>query len=253
MDFKALHQQQKPLLIGNVWDVNSTKVFEKLNFSAIATSSAAVAHILGYEDGEQLGFSELEYIVKRIISNTSLPVSVDIESGYGRDVSNVLENIERLFKLGVAGLNIEDSIMNNGRKLVAADEFAAKLKTIKSHLVKKEINMFLNIRTDTFIIGVPDLLNETKKRTKLYEDAGADGIFVPCIVNEDDISEIVKTTKLPVNVMCMPKLPDFKTLETLGVKRISMGNFLHDTIYREMEKITAKIIEQQSFKSLFLG
>ena len=181
MDFKALHQQQKPLLIGNVWDVNSTKVFEKLNFSAIATSSAAVAHILGYEDGEQLGFSELEYIVKRIISNTSLPVSVDIESGYGRDVSNVLENIERLFKLGVAGLNIEDSIMNNGRKLVAADEFAAKLKTIKSHLVKKEINMFLNIRTDTFIIGVPDLLNETKKRIKLYEDAGADGIFVPCM------------------------------------------------------------------------
>jgi 2-methylisocitrate lyase-like PEP mutase family enzyme len=95
MEFKNLHNQDKPLLIGNVWDVPSAKTAEKLNFKAIGTSSFAIAALLGYNDGEEMEFSELEYFVKRIASNTKLPLSVDLESGYSRDPKEIANNIKR--------------------------------------------------------------------------------------------------------------------------------------------------------------
>jgi len=251
MDFKQLHYGQEPLLIGNVWDVPSARIFEQLNFAALGTSSAAIACMLGYEDGEQLAFSELEFVVKRITANTDLPLSVDIEAGYGFEVSIVLENIKRLSSLGVVGINIEDSIVEKGRELVSAEKFGEKVSTLKSGLRENGINIFFNVRSDPFLLGVANPLAETQRRVKVYEQAGADGIFVPCIETEADISKIVQSTDLPINVMCMPNLPDFKTLKRLGVKRISMGNFLHASTEQQLKQSVSKIIEQQSFKSVF--
>ena len=111
MKFKDLHNQEKPLLIGNVWDVTSTKTAEKLNFQAIGTSSSAIAQILGYRDGEEIEFSEMEYMVKRIALNTKLPLSVDLESGYGDKPEEIVDRIKRLVALGAVGINIEDSIV----------------------------------------------------------------------------------------------------------------------------------------------
>ncbi len=108
----------------------------------------------------------------------------------------------------------------------------------------------MNIRTDTFLLGVSNPLKATQQRIQLYEKAGADGIFVPCIETAADISTIVKTTNLPINVMCMPNLPDFKTLQQLGVQRISMGNFVFEKNYAFFGEMLEQINQQQSFNVL---
>lgn len=252
MKFKDLSNQEKPLLIANVWDVPSAKTAEKLNFQAIGTSSGAIASLLGYNDGEELSFSELEYIVKRIISSTEIPLSVDLEAGYSRNPKEIVNHIKKLADIGVVGINLEDSIVENGeRKLVDADDFSEVLKEISTLLKNENISTFINIRTDTFLLGLQDAVVETKKRIKSYETSGANGIFTPCIVKESDIKEIVSCTNLPFNVMCMPNLPDFGVLENLGVKRISMGNFLFNKMYSQFEELTEKIITDKSFQSIF--
>lgn len=251
MEFKNLHNQNNPLVICNVWDVASAKKAEKLNFQAIGTSSSAIAEMLGYEDGEKMTFSELEYIVKRIIANTNLPLSVDLEAGYSRNSLEIVNHIKRLVNLGVIGINIEDSIVNKERTFLNAEQFAKILLDIQNQLKKNNINIFLNVRTDTFLLGHPNPIEETKKRIKLYEKSGINGVFVPCIEKEKDIKTIVESTTLPINVMCMPNLPNFEKLQELGVKRISMGNFLFDNMYDKFEQVLSSISSQKSFKSIF--
>ncbi|WP_298320283.1 isocitrate lyase/phosphoenolpyruvate mutase family protein [uncultured Aquimarina sp.] len=251
MNFKDLHHQKTPLLLGNVWDVPSAKAAEKLGFRAIGTSSAAIASLLGYQDGEEMDFSELLYFVKRIAANTQLPLSVDLESGYSRDPKIIAKHIKALLDIGVVGINIEDSIVADKRILLDAAEFANTLTAVNNLLSQGNIDVFINVRTDVFLLGDPNPIAATKKRIQLYEQAGADGIFTPGIENESDIREIVTCTQLPINVMCMPNLPDFDTLSKLGVQRISMGNFLFDKMYNQLESITKKIVDQQSFQSIF--
>jgi 2-methylisocitrate lyase-like PEP mutase family enzyme len=252
LKFKELHHQTKPLIIGNVWNVQSAKVYEKLNFQAIGTSSAAIAHSLGYEDGEQMPFLDLLFIVEKISKSITLPLSVDIEFGYGDTATEIANNIIALEKLGVLGINIEDSFFDNGeRKLKDSIQFSKLLQEVKSILTQQEISIFINVRCDAFLLNVPNALQVTTERIKSYEQSGADGLFLPCITKENDIATIVSQTKLPLNVMCMPELPNFETLEKLGVKRISMGNFLNAYAYTSIEDITTKILTEQSFNALF--
>lgn len=251
MNFKNLHTQDHPLLICNVWDATSAKVAEQMNFQAIGTSSAAIAKSLGYEDGENISFSELKYVVERITASTNLPVSVDIESGYSRQPFEIVNHIKELAELGVVGINIEDSIVGQKRELLAAESFAETLLTVKSQLQNEKINIFMNVRTDTVLLRHPDAINETERRAKLYENAGADGLFVPCIENEKDIKTIVESSSLPINVLSMPNLPNFIKLKELGVKRISMGNFLFDNMYRNLEQTLSCVLADQSFNMVF--
>jgi len=251
MTFKELHQQDEPLTICNVWDVASAKVAEKLGFQAIGTSSAAIASLLGYKDGEGMSFEELSYLVKRIAANTSLPLTVDIESGYSRQPSQIVEHIKVLSEVGVVGINIEDSTVDGDRKLTDASDFAKLISSIKTQLDQEKLEIFLNVRTDTFLLGEPNALIETEKRVQLYADAGADGIFIPFIAKEADISAVVEKSSLPVNVMCVPDLPDFNKLKELGVKRISMGNYLFDNILNGLEHRLHSIKTHQSFESVF--
>ncbi len=251
MEFKNLHYQDDPLLICNVWDVPSAKIAEKLNFQAIGTSSAATSATLGYKDGENISYTQLLQIVKRIKANTTIPFTVDIESGYSSEPSVIIEHIKELAGLGVVGINIEDSLVNDERELVNAEDLAKIISIIKEQFEKDEVNIFINARTDSFLIRLPNALEESIKRIPLYEQAGADGIFMPCVEKEEDIKAIVESTKLPVNVMCMPGLPDFQTLKELGVKRISMGDFLFDKMYKGFEQTLNSIKTDQSFKPVF--
>jgi len=251
MKFKNLHDQEKSLVIANVWDVPSARVAEKLGYQAIGTSSSAIAALLGYNDGEEMEYSELEYFVKRIKANSNLPLSVDLESGYSRNPIEIANYIIRMADIGVVGINLEDSIVEKERTLLNENKFSEILSEVVEYLQRSNVNLFLNIRTDTFLLGVSNVIEETKKRIHLYENAGANGIFVPCIQKRSDIKEIVECTKLPVNVMCMPELPDFDTISDLGVKRISMGNFLFDKMYNGYEHIAKEVMHQKSFKSIF--
>ncbi|OJJ19345.1 carboxyvinyl-carboxyphosphonate phosphorylmutase [marine bacterium AO1-C] len=252
MNFKELHQQPTPLLIANVWDVPSAQAAEKLQFKALGTSSAAIAAMLGYADGEGLSFEELKYIVKQIANKINSPLSVDIEGGYSRNPLIIADHIQQLTSLGVVGVNLEDSVVTAGnRTLEDATLFAEKLKTIKAQLDKNQVSVFLNIRTDTFLLKAPDLLNTTQARIRLYEEAGADGIFVPGATRTEDIAAIVQTTTLPINVMSLPDLPGFAELQSSGVKRISMGNFGHQYVCQQYAHTLNQILSEQSFETIF--
>jgi 2-methylisocitrate lyase-like PEP mutase family enzyme len=249
--FNTLHQQATPLMICNVWDVASAKTADKAGFTAIGTSSAAIAALLGYEDGEQMDFDQLLFIVKRIAACSTLPLTVDIEAGYSDDPLITAGYIKALYDVGVVGINIEDSQVDGSRTLTEPNRFAGYLSAVRGQLMKDQIEIFINVRTDSFLLGVEDAVTETQNRASLYEAAGADGLFVPCITQTADIEAVINATDLPVNVMCMPDLPDFQSLTTLGVKRVSMGNFLFDVLQGDFEARLLDIQQAKSFQSVF--
>ena len=253
-NFTSLHQQSTPLLICNVWDVASAKAAQELGFQAIGTSSAAIAKMLGYADGQYMPFEELLFMVTRISKCCQLPLTVDIEAGFSEQPKVTASYLKALAQVGVVGVNIEDSLVDKttgSRTLKAAKQFASYLAKVKKLLSEENVEMFFNVRTDTFLLGVEDMLAETKARSALYKSAGADGLFVPCIVENEAIADIAASTDLPVNVMCMPELAGFSTLATLGVKRISMGNFLHEHIQNSLVSQLANIKHNDSFQSVF--
>ena len=251
-EFKSLHHGTKPLLIGNVWNAQSAKVFEKLKFDAIGTSSAAVAETLGYAHGEEMSFDEYLFVVNRICKSATLPVSVDLEGGYGKTADEIVGNIRKLSEAGVVGINIEDSVMLNKKRGIAdKDQFADKLKQICRKLAATKTEMFINVRTDAFLLGLPDPVNEAIARAKAFQSTGVHGLFFPCITKPEDIKTIVTACTLPVNVMCMPGLPDFKALAQLGVKRISMGNFLNQKLYTHLEDRVQTILSDGNFATVF--
>jgi 2-methylisocitrate lyase-like PEP mutase family enzyme len=251
-EFLALHHKTEPLQIGNVWNAQSAQVYDKLNFKAIGTSSAAIAGSLGFADGEEMSFEDYLFVIKRIAATTSAMLTVDLEAGYGDTPEEICNNITKLYNIGVVGINIEDSIVTGGkRSIVDAESFSEKLKQIISLLATAGVDVFINVRADSFLLGLPNALEDALARTKLYQDTGVNGLFFPCIIKIADIEKVTASSSLPVNVMCMPALPDFKTLQNAGVKRISAGPFLNMNIYKALENSIEKIIADNSFTSLF--
>lgn len=249
--FLQLHQNLTPLLLGNIWDVNSAQLFEKAGYKAIGTSSQAVAKSMGYEDGENLPFEAVLQLAKRVTKVVNIPFTVDIEAGYSRTVDGIIENIKRLHDSGVVGVNLEDTIPGATRQLRPMNEFQKTLSAIAESISRNNLKIFLNIRTDGFLLGMPTALEETLTRIKNYQDSGANGIFVPCITATDDIKEVVNATHLPINVMCMPTLPNFEELKSLGVKRISIGPFVYNLINKKTEEVIENILKSNNFSSLF--
>lgn len=252
MDFAQQHQQAVPMLLANVWDAPSARIAADAGYTAIGTSSAAIAHNQGLHDGEALPFAELLQLVTRIRARVALPLSVDMEAGYGASVATVVENLRALAQTGVAGVNLEDSQVNEGERiLVDAQAFARRLRAIKAGLAQAGISLFLNIRTDTFLLNRPQALAETLVRGQLYAQNGADGLFVPCLTGAADIAAIVAAVALPLNVMAMPTLPDIGELASLGVKRVSMGNALHSAQQEYLLTLLCSVQQQQSFNGVF--
>lgn len=251
MIFKQLHYAQEPLLLCNVWDGASAKLAKKMKFKAIGTSSAAIAHAMGMEDGEHMVFADLYRCVQQIKAHTNLPLSVDIEAGYSDDPLEVARYIKLLAQLGVQGVNIEDSKVIEERILVDKQSFAGFLKIIINKLREEPVDVFVNARTDVFLLSAAEPVDEACSRIRIYQEAGVDGVFVPGVVNDSDISTLVKHSTLPLNVMCMPELTNFGTLAKLGVKRISMGNFLFENMHRHLETTLVEVIKAQSFKPVF--
>ncbi len=241
--FCDLHNRIKPLVIANAWNAKSAQIIEKNGFDAIATSSGAIADSLGYEDGEKIPFVELLYILQRIKSCTSIPLSVDLERGYTNNLNDLNDNIQKLIDIGVVGINLEDS---EGEEV-----YLKKLSSIKNYLEKTSQQLFINARTDGFLLKLPSPLETTLKRAKLYQDAGADGLFVTAIQDTNMIKEITAATSLPVNVVGVPKLSSIETLTECGIKRISMAGFLYRATYNQLETVVKNIKTENSFAPLF--
>lgn len=248
-EFLKLHQNPEPLLLGNVWDAHSAQLAEKAGFKALGTSSHAIAFSMGYADGENISFDELFFVVERIMKAVKIPVSVDFEAGYADDPEQVAANVEKLVKIGVVGINLEDGkVVNGKRQLEDAEQLAEKIKAIQS---KTEI--FINARTDTYTTKHPDALNESIKRANLYAEAGCNGVFVPLIETESDLKTFLNEVKIPLNVFTTPNLPDYEKLAELGVKRISHGAKQFDLLMKKSENIFSEFYLTKKYNWVLEG
>lgn len=241
--FYQLHHQEKPLIIANAWNVKSAQLIGQSGYDAIATSSGAIANSLGYPDGEKISFAELLYIVQRIAACTDIPLSVDLERGYTDDSMELNANVQKLIDVGIAGINLEDA---QGEEI-----YLRKLSAIKNHLVRSNQKLFINARTDAFPMKVGSPLETTIKRAKLYQEAGADGLFVTGVSDIAIIKEIVASTTLPLNIVGTAKLPSIEALSEAGVRRISMAVFLYNATYNQLGNFLKEVITGQTFEPLF--
>ncbi|QRM30764.1 isocitrate lyase/phosphoenolpyruvate mutase family protein [Microvirga sp. VF16] len=225
--FRALNIPGQPIILFNVWDAGSAKAVAASGAKALATGSWSVAAAHGFEDGEFMPFDLAIANLERIVAATDLPVTIDLETGYGANPDEVGGTIARAIEAGAIGYNIEDSFRESGPLREIADQ-AARLTGAKKAADRLGIPAFLNARTDVFLLAAPYQHDESHVATALergraYADAGADGFFVPGLVDEKLIARVVEGSPLPVNIMASAKTPPAARLAELGVARISHG------------------------------
>lgn len=225
----SLHHGEDLLILPNAWDALSAKMFERQGAKAIATTSAGMAAIYGYADGQQFPKDLLFVMVDRIVKSVTVPVTIDLEAGFGDTTEEICETVLSILKLGAVGINIEDADPKRPGSLFPIAEQAEKIRAIKSLAHKLNMPFFLNARTDVFWLNVGDKetqLQETLARLQAYKEAGADGIFVPGLTDHNFICEVVQKIHLPLNLLAGPWIKDLTTLKPLGVSRVTMGSSL---------------------------
>ncbi|MFZ4688617.1 MAG: isocitrate lyase/PEP mutase family protein [Polymorphobacter sp.] len=243
--FRQLHAGLAILCLPNAWDVGSARLFESLGARAIALSSAGVAWSLGYPDGDALPVDLHLAVVAAVTAAVSVPVSVDIEDGYADDPAQVGDHVASFVAAGAVGINIEDGTGN-------PDLLAAKIDA------SRRPGLFINARTDVSLRGLSPGTEhaETLRRAALYAAAGADCIFVPGVTDRDAISAlaraIIAAHGLPLNVLARAGLPDARTLEGLGVLRLSAGSAITQAVYGLARRLAADFVAGDS-SALFSG
>ncbi|TMR07521.1 isocitrate lyase/phosphoenolpyruvate mutase family protein [Actinomadura soli] len=218
MSFHDLHHGDRPLLLPNAWDFASGAALVKAGFPAVGTTSLGVAAAAGKTDAA--GDTRDETVaLARVLSRLPVPVTVDIEGGFSTRVADVAELVTELASFGIAGINLEDGRADG--TLAPLDHQTTVIAAVK----RAAPQVFLNARTDTFWLGDPDR-DETLRRARAFADAGADGIFVPGIVDDADLRAVLVAAEVPLNVLFMPGKTEYERLARLGVHRVSTGSLL---------------------------
>jgi 2-methylisocitrate lyase-like PEP mutase family enzyme len=236
-----LHGGDRPLLLPNAWDAASAQVLERTGFAAVATSSSAVAGSLGYPDGEVAPAAEMLAAVARIASAVSVPVTADLEAGYGLPP---VEIVERLLEAGAVGCNLEDSD-NQAGGLVDAERQAERLAEVRAAADVSGVRLVINARVDVYLhqIDTPgQRLAEALRRARRYLEAGADCVFPILVSDEESIAELVQGAGGPVNVLYQPGTPSLRRLAELGVARVSFGGGLHRATQMLLERLATRIL-----------
>ena len=234
--FHTLHKKGEPVILYSIWDPGSAKIVADAGAKAIATGSWPVAAAHGFADGEQIPLDLAMDNLRRIDSAVDLPVSVDLEGGYGVAPEVVAETVGRACEAGAVGFNFEDQIVG-GSGLYDVPVQVSRIAAARAAADKSGWSAFINARTDLFLKAKPDthdqaMLDDAIARAKAYEDAGANGFFAPGLADEGLIGRLCEATQLPVNIIALPHVPDTSTLANLGVARISYG----PVPYRRMAK-----------------
>lgn len=234
IQFHALHVPGRPLILFNCWDAGSAKAIAASGAGAIATASWAVAAANGYPDGEHLPLDIAIDNAARIVAAVELPVTIDLESGYGIDPDTVAATVARAIEAGAVGCNLEDSDPASGG-IRAAQEQGRRLAAVRA--IAQDFRFFINARADAFLKAAPlahdaAMLDEVTERAHVYAANGADGLFVPGLVDPGLIGQLVRASPLPVNLMRGANTPPLNVLAELGVARVSHG----PGPYRQMMK-----------------
>jgi 2-methylisocitrate lyase-like PEP mutase family enzyme len=222
--FRSLHVPGRPLVLFNVWDPGTAKAVASAGAHALATGSWSVAAANGFADGEQLPLDLAIDNLARIVRATELPVTIDLESGYGETARDVARSVARAVAAGAIGCNLEDSLVRDG-SLRPADDQTERIAAARE---AAGAGTFINARTDVFFQKpAPEhdeaMVQAALDRAMSYDRAGADGLFVPGLVEESLIGRLVEASPLPVNIMVEANTPALSRLATLGVARVSHG------------------------------
>jgi 2-methylisocitrate lyase-like PEP mutase family enzyme len=251
--FRQLHAK-KPLILPNAWDAASARVIEAAGALAIATTSAGISWSFGRADGQKLRREEMLQVIGNIVQSVKVPVSADVESGYGNgSAKDVAETVQALISLGVAGINIEDSPGHDGQILLAPEEHAERIRIARQTATSMGGDLLINARTDVYLFQVGDVktrLSAAVQRARLYRRAGADCVFVPGVVDIGTIAELVKAIEGPLNVMAMPGAPSAKQLGEIGVARVSVGPWVAQAALATAQRAARELVEQGTYTSL---
>lgn len=226
-EFHALHVKGEPLVLFNIWDAGSARAVAASGARAVATGSWSVAAAHGLGDGEQLPLRLVLENLERIVASVDLPVSCDVEGGYGSAAAAVAETVAGVLAAGAVGINLEDQVVG-GEGLYPLDVQGARLRAAREAAASAGVRLFINARTDVFLKLKPAAhddraVDEAVRRAVAYAKAGASGFFAPGLTDARHIETLCRRTPLPVNIMVLPDTPLPEELASLGVARISYG------------------------------
>ncbi|MBV8491633.1 MAG: isocitrate lyase/phosphoenolpyruvate mutase family protein [Candidatus Eremiobacteraeota bacterium] len=222
---RELHRPGNPVVFVNVWDAASARIVESLGFEAIATTSAGVAFSEGYPDGERIGMVNMLAAISRVCRAVDVPVSADLEGGYGETVDEAIGCAKGAIAAGAAGLNFEDG--KDESRLLDARVQAGRIAAMRRVCDDYGVPLVINARTDVFLAEIGPAegrMREAIARGRLYREAGADCIFVPAVTQPELVAELVRELDAPLNVLAGATAPPVAELARLGVSRISYGS-----------------------------
>lgn len=224
--FRRLHAGPRVLVLPNVWDVASARIVELAGFPAIATSSAGVAWALGYPDGERISREEMGAVVARIVRAVAVPVTADMEAGYGPGPEAAAATARAVVAAGAVGMNLEDAADADGTALVDVTLQAERIGAARAAAVGARVPIVINARTDVFLSGIGEpasRLAHAVRRLNAYHAAGAESLFCPGVTDAATIAALVRELDGPLNILASPGAPPIPELERLGVRRVSLG------------------------------
>lgn len=230
--FLVMHREGI-LVLPNAWDVASACVLVDAGFNAIATTSGGCAFSVGFCDGENIGRSGMAEVVRRMASGVSVPVSADMEAGYGPSPSDVENTVNVALGSGAVGVNIEDGDKRGTtRRLHDLDLSVERVRAARKAADDFGISAVINARTDGYMLGgEQDMFDETVKRANLYLEAGADCAFVIGVRDGHLIGRLAAAINGPMNVLAGPGTPSVQKLKEMGVRRVTVGGNIAKAAY----------------------
>lgn len=225
--FLSLHTENDLLILPNVWNPLGARILQARGYPAVATASAAISASLGYVDGERIRRSTLVDLVGRIARCVEVPVSADIEMGYGETVTELEETIQAVIDCGVVGVNIEDGTEEGGQ-LRPVDEQCERIAVARQIATRIGIHLVINARIDAFLseASTEEATNDTLERAAAYVGAGADCIYPIGTLEDSTIRTLRDHINSPINILAVPGGPSLSSLHEIGINRVSFGPFL---------------------------
>jgi 2-methylisocitrate lyase-like PEP mutase family enzyme len=245
---------RRPLVLPNAWDAASARVIELAGAAAIATTSAGVSWTYGRGDGQKMRREEMLEVVRRIVSTVEVPVTADVEGGYGTgSINDVEQTVRAVTASGAVGINLEDSPGLNGEILLPAEAHADRIRAAREAARATGGDLVINARTDVYLmqVGAPETrFDEAVRRAKVYQAAGADCVFVPGVTDGATIGALVRAIDGPINIMAGPNAPTISELGKLGVARVSVGPRIAEAALAATKAAALELLQQGTYREL---